>query len=86
MWRAWQLTGKVAQTVRPELWVHPETAKTEALLEGARVEVEGPLGPVLAQVVHREDLPKGFLYLSALGPFAGRRMEAKVLVPTGGEA
>ena len=85
MWRAWQLTGKVAQTVRPELWVHPETAKTEALLEGARVEVEGPLGPVLAQVVHREDLPKGFLYLSALGPFAGRRAEAKVLVPLGGE-
>lgn len=86
MWKAWQLVGKVKETVRPELWVHPETAKAEALLEGAWVEVETPLGGVRSQVVHREDLPKGFLYLSALGRFAGRRTEAKVLVPLGGEA
>ncbi|MFN4070051.1 MAG: NADH-quinone oxidoreductase subunit NuoG [Thermus caldifontis] len=86
MWKVWQLVGKVKEAVRPELWVHPETAKAEALLEGAWVEVETPLGSVRAQVVHREDLAKGFLYLSAMGPFAGRRVEAKVLVPTGGEA
>ncbi|MDM7323499.1 MAG: molybdopterin-dependent oxidoreductase [Thermus sp.] len=86
MWRSWQLTGKVAEAIQAELWVHPETAKAEALLDGAQVEVEGPTGPVLAQVVHREDLPRDFLYLSALGPFAGRRLEAKILAPTGGEA
>ncbi|MEN2982126.1 MAG: NADH-quinone oxidoreductase subunit NuoG [Thermus sp.] len=86
MWRGQQLQGRVAQAVAPELWAHPETAKKEALLEGAKVAVETPLGPVEARVVLREDLPGGFLYLTALGPLAGRRQEASLLVPTGGDA
>ncbi|MCS7218891.1 MAG: NADH-quinone oxidoreductase subunit NuoG [Thermus sp.] len=86
MWRGQQLQGRVAQAVAPELWAHPETAKKEALLEGAKVAVETPVGPVEARVVLREDLPGGFLYLTALGPLAGRRQEASLLVPTGGDA
>ncbi|WP_038058797.1 NADH-quinone oxidoreductase subunit NuoG [Thermus amyloliquefaciens] len=86
MWREKQLTGRVRQAVRPELWVHPETARAEALPEGGQVAVEGPMGQVVAQVVFREDLPKGFLYLSALSPLAGRRVQARLLVPAGGEA
>ncbi|TBH21378.1 NADH-quinone oxidoreductase subunit NuoG [Thermus thermamylovorans] len=86
MWKAHQLVGRAGEAVAPELWVHPETARAEALPEGARVAVEGPMGRMEAQVVLREDVTKGFLYLSALGPFAGRRAEARVLVPAGGEA
>lgn len=48
--------------------------------------VETPFGRVEARVVHREDVPKGHLYLSALGPAAGLRVEGRVLVPAGGEA
>jgi NADH-quinone oxidoreductase subunit G len=86
MWREAQGVGKAAQATVRELWVHPETARAEALVEGAKVAVETPYGPVEARVALREDLPKGFLYLSALGPLAGRRAEARILVPTGGEA
>lgn len=86
MWREAQGVGKAVQATERELWVHPETAKAEVLPEGAMVEVETPRGPVKARVVPREDVPKGFFYLSALGPLAGRRAEARILVPTGGEA
>ncbi len=86
MWKAHQAVGKAQEAASPELWAHPETARSEALPEGARVEVETPLGRVKARVVHREDLPKGFLYLSGLGAVAGRLLEGRVLVPAGGEA
>jgi NADH-quinone oxidoreductase subunit G len=86
MWKAHQAVGKAKEAASPELWAHPEDARAEALLEGARVAVETPLGPVEARVVHREDVARGFLYLSALGPIAGLRVEGRVLVPAGGEA
>ncbi|KHG66055.1 NADH-quinone oxidoreductase [Thermus sp. 2.9] len=86
MWKAWQREGKAKEAASAELWVHPETARLEALPEGALVEVETPLGREGARVVHRQDVPKGLYYLSALGPFAGRRFPAQILVPAGGEA
>ena len=86
MWKAYQAVGKAQEAARAELWAHPETARAEALPEGAQVAVETPFGRVEARVVHREDVPKGHLYLSALGPAAGLRVEGRVLVPAGGEA
>uniref|UniRef100_A0A831XI75 NADH-quinone oxidoreductase n=2 Tax=Thermus islandicus TaxID=540988 RepID=A0A831XI75_9DEIN len=86
MWKAHQAVGKAREAASPELWAHPETARSEALPEGARVAVETPLGRLEARVVHREDLPQGFLYLSALGPAVGLLVEGRVLVPAGGEA
>ena len=86
MWKAHQAVGKAQEAARAELWAHPETARAEALPEGAQVAVETPFGRVEARVVHREDVPKGHLYLSALGPAAGLRVEGRVLVPAGGEA
>ncbi|MCH1927492.1 hypothetical protein L6232_22090, partial [Shewanella sp. C31] len=44
MWKAHQAVGKAKEAARAELWVHPETARSEALLEGAQVAVETPLG------------------------------------------
>ncbi len=84
MWKREQLRGRAALT--PRLEAHPETAKAEGLLPGARVGVETPFGEVEAEVVLDERLPVGFLYLWALGPYAGLRTEARLLVPTGGEA
>ncbi len=86
MWKAHQAVGKAEEAAQPELWAHPDTARAEALLEGALVAVETPYGRTEARVVHREDLPRGFLYLFALGPAAGLRVEGRVLVPAGGEA
>ncbi len=86
MWKAWQAKGKAQEAASPELWVHPETARGEALLEGSLVAVETPYGPMEAKVILREDLPRGFLYLSALGPAAGLLVEGRTLVPAGGEA
>ena len=85
MWKEKQLVGRAAH-IQPVLTVHPERAKRESLLEGAQVEVETPFGVVKARVEHREEVSPRFLYLTALGPYAGRRVEARVLVPTGGEA
>ncbi|GAA6757517.1 NADH-quinone oxidoreductase subunit NuoG [Thermus oshimai] len=84
MWKAHQLTGRVA--FQPRLEVHPETARQEGLREGMRVAVETPFGRLEAQVALEEALPQGFLYLSALGPYAGRLSPAQILVPAGGEA
>ncbi len=85
MWKEKQLVGRAAH-IQPVLSVHPERAKRESLLEGAQVEVETPFGAVKARVEHREEVSPRFLYLTALGPYAGRRVEARILVPAGGEA
>ncbi len=85
MWKEELLKGK-ARAIRPRLEAHPRTAREEGLVEGGVVAVETPFGRVEAEIHHREDLPQGYLYLTALGPYAGRRVEARVLVPQGGEA
>ncbi|MER3451102.1 MAG: NADH-quinone oxidoreductase, partial [Thermus sp.] len=85
MWKEKQLVGRAAH-IQPVLSVHPERAKRESLLEGAQVEVETPFGVAKARVEHREEVSPRFLYLTALGPYAGRRVEARILVPAGGEA
>ncbi|MGQ9735203.1 MAG: molybdopterin-dependent oxidoreductase [Thermaceae bacterium] len=84
MWKGHQLVGRAAH-IHPLLSVHPQRARKEGLLEGASIEVETPYGRVKAKVEFKEELSPNLLYLTALGPYAGRRVEARLLVPTGGE-
>ncbi|RDI94697.1 NADH-quinone oxidoreductase [Meiothermus sp. QL-1] len=83
LWRREQLLGAVAQAVEVRLEVGPATARAQGLAEGYRVELELPWGPEAYEVRVVEGLPEGVLYLPALGPWAGRRLEARVLVGGG---
>ncbi len=83
MWRREQLVGAVAQAVPVKLELSPQTAKAQGLADGFRVELETPAGPEQLEVRVVPGLPDGVLYLPALGAWAGRRLEARVLV--GGE-
>jgi NADH-quinone oxidoreductase subunit G len=80
MWKAQQLTGAVAKVADVALELHPETARANALMDGAMVEVETPSGVRSVEVKTRQDLPHGVMYLPALGQWAGRMVEARVLV------
>jgi len=84
MWRREQLTGAVANVVKVGLEVSPETAKANALADGNIVEIETPSGIEKLEVKVVQGLPDGAMYLPALGTWAGRSVEAKILV--GGEA
>ncbi|MDW8482370.1 MAG: 2Fe-2S iron-sulfur cluster-binding protein [Meiothermus sp.] len=83
MWRREQLVGEVAQVVQVRLEMSPATARAQGLAEGYRVELETPWGLEALEVRLVEGLPDGVVYLPALGPWAGRRMEARVLVGGG---
>ncbi|MER3554253.1 MAG: NADH-quinone oxidoreductase [Meiothermus sp.] len=84
MWRREQIVGAVANVVQVRLEVSPETAKANALTDGSFVELETPSGIERVTVKVVEGLPGGVMYLPALGNWAGRSVEAKILV--GGEA
>lgn len=84
MWRREQLVGAVARVVDLKLEMSPETAKTNGLAEGYLVEVETPIGIEKLEVKVVPGLPEGAMYLPALGAWAGRKVEARVLV--GGDA
>jgi NADH-quinone oxidoreductase subunit G len=84
MWRREQLTGAVANVVRVELEASPETARANGLVDGATVELDTPSGIERVMVKVLEGLPSGVMYFPALGNWAGRRVEARILV--GGEA
>lgn len=84
MWRAEQLVASVKDVVKQTLEVSPETAKSNGLADGYTVELETPAGVGRYAVKVVEGLPKGVMYLPALGAWTGRSVEAKILV--GGEA
>lgn len=84
MWRREQLVGAVANVVEYRLEVSPATAKAQGLADGYLVEMETPNGTEKLEVKVVDGLPDGAMYLPALGAWAGRSIEAKVLV--GGEA
>jgi NADH-quinone oxidoreductase subunit G len=84
MWRREQLVGAVAKTVEVKLEMSPETAKANGLAQGYLVELETPMGIEKLEVKVVPGLPEGAMYLPALGAWAGRKVEARVLV--GGEA
>lgn len=84
MWKQHQLSGAVAKVVEVALELNPETAKANALTDGATIEVETPSGIRKVGVKVRADLPTGVMYLPALGYWAGRMVESRILV--GGEA
>ncbi|MCX7601390.1 MAG: molybdopterin-dependent oxidoreductase [Meiothermus sp.] len=84
MWRQEQLVGAVARAVEVRLEMSPETARAQGLADGYRVELDTPRGVEKLEVRVVPGLPNGFMYLPALGAWAGRRVEARILV--GGEA
>ena len=86
MWKAHQLTGAVARVFQMTLEAHPETARSEGLVHGAMVEVETPVGVQKATVKLSDKLPKGALFLPALGVWAGRSVPVRLLMPAGGGA
>jgi NADH-quinone oxidoreductase subunit G len=53
-------------------------------VDGATVELDTPSGIERVMVKVLEGLPSGVMYFPALGNWAGRRVEARILV--GGEA
>ncbi|MBO1435711.1 molybdopterin-dependent oxidoreductase [Meiothermus sp. CFH 77666] len=84
MWRQEQLVGAVARVVEARLEMSPETARANGLADGYMVELETPRGVEKLEVKVAPGLPDGVMYLPALGAWAGRSVEARVLV--GGEA
>ncbi|WP_299431813.1 molybdopterin-dependent oxidoreductase [uncultured Meiothermus sp.] len=84
MWRREQLVGAVARVVQTRLEMSLETAKANGLAHGYLVELETPAGVENLEVKVVPGLPDGVMYLPALGAWAGRSVEARVLV--GGEA
>jgi len=84
MWRQEQLVGAVTKVVEVKLEVSPETARAHGLADGYLVELEIPTGVEKLEVKVVPGLPYGVMYLPALGAWAGRRLEARILV--GGEA
>ncbi len=84
MWRREQRVGAAAQAVPLWLELSPQTAKAQGLADGYQVELETPAGVERFTVRVVPGLPDGVLYLPALGAWAGRRIEARILV--GGEA
>jgi NADH-quinone oxidoreductase subunit G len=84
MWRREQLVGAVARLVEVRLEMSQATARAHGLAEGYLVELETPWGVEKLQVRIVAGLPDGAIYLPALGAWAGRRVESRILV--GGEA
>ncbi len=84
MWRREQLVGAVARVVEIRLEMSPETARSNGLADGYMVELQTPEGVEKLEVKTVPGLPEGVMYLPALGAWAGRSLEARVLV--GGEA
>lgn len=84
MWRREQRVGAVARVVEIKLEMSPATARAQGLAEGYLVELALPEGVERLEVKTVAGLPDGVMYVPALGPWAGRRVEAKILV--GGEA
>jgi NADH-quinone oxidoreductase subunit G len=74
----WRLEQKMGQT--RVLEVSPQTAKDQGLAAGYQVEVVTPTGPEKLEVKINPLLPSGVIYLDAMGPWAGRLVEAKLLV------
>jgi NADH-quinone oxidoreductase subunit G len=84
MWRREQLVGAVAKVVEVRLEMSPATARAQGLADGYQVELALPDGPERLEVRTVEGLPDGVMYVPALGAWAGRSVEAKILV--GGRA
>jgi NADH-quinone oxidoreductase subunit G len=84
MWRREQLVGAVAKVVEVRLEMSPATARAQGLADGYQVELALPDGPERLEVRTVEGLPDGVMYVPALGAWAGRCVEAKILV--GGRA
>jgi len=84
MWRREQLVGAVAKVVEVRLEMSPATARAQGLADDYQVELALPDGPERLEVRTVEGLPDGVMYVPALGAWAGRCVEAKILV--GGRA
>ncbi|GIW24330.1 molybdopterin-dependent oxidoreductase [Meiothermus sp.] len=84
MWRQEQMVGAVAEAVRVRLEMSPATARAQGLADGYWVELETPRGIEKLEVKVVSGLPDGVMYVPALGAWAGRSVEARILV--GGEA
>ena len=80
MWRREQLVGAVARAVEVKLEMSPATARAQGLADGYQVELELPGGLERLEVRTVAGLPDGVMYVPALGAWAGRRVEAKILV------
>lgn len=80
MWRREQMVGAVAKVVEVKLEMSPATARAQGLADGYWVELELPGGRERLEVKTVEGLPDGVMYLPALGAWAGRSLEAKILV------
>lgn len=80
MWRREQMVGAVAKVVEVKLEMSPATARAQGLADGYWVELELPGGRERLEVKTVEGLPDDVMYLPALGAWAGRSLEAKILV------
>lgn len=80
MWRREQLVGAVAQAVEVRLEMSPATARAQGLVDGCQVELELPGGLERLEVKTVVGLPDGVMYVPALGAWAGRSLEARILV------
>jgi len=80
MWRREQVVGAVAQAVELRLEMSPATARAQGLADGYWVELELPGGRERLEVRTVAGLPDGVMYVPALGAWAGRSLEAKILV------
>lgn len=80
MWRREQVVGAVAQAVELKLEMSPATARAQGLADGYWVELELPGGRERLEVKTVQGLPDGVMYVPALGAWAGRSLEAKILV------
>ncbi|WP_036199859.1 molybdopterin-dependent oxidoreductase [Meiothermus ruber] len=79
-WRREQVVGAVAQAIELRLEMSPATARAQGLADGYWVEIELPGGRERLEVRTVVGLPDGVMYVPALGAWAGRSLEAKILV------
>ncbi|GIW27589.1 MAG: NADH-quinone oxidoreductase subunit 3 [Meiothermus sp.] len=80
MWRREQMVGAVTRAVEVRLEMSPATARAQGLADGYQVELELPGGRERLEVKTVAGLPDGVMYMPALGAWAGRSVEAKILV------